>query len=482
MRDFEMLNPIIAIVGRPNVGKSTLFNCLTKTRQALVADMPGLTRDSLCGKGVVGEYPYEIIDTGGVKTPENEIEVLVVGQLQQAIDGADAILFVVDGRNGLNHIDKEIAQMLRSKNKPMALVVNKTDGLDPDVAQSEFYSLGFEYVYPISAAHNRGIHLLMECFQSDCQVVFKADEIVGEPIEWVEGLEPEEPQALKMAIIGRPNVGKSTLTNRLLKADRVVVFDEPGTTRDSIYINMTHHNKPYIIIDTAGVRRKSRVHETIEKFSVIKSLQAIKDAHVVVLMLNGQEDIVDQDLRLLEMILQTGRAVVVVINKWDGLENDQKEDIRKKIGYKFNFAPNLKFHYISALHGSGVGDIFELVQEAYASSTQEMSTHKLTKILEQAIASHPPPSSHGGRIKLRYAHCGGHNPPTIIIHGNQTDSLPEHYKRYLNNTFSDALRLVGTPLKMIYKTAENPYAGKRNKLTPRQLFKRKRLISHVKGK
>lgn len=477
MREQQMLNPIIAIVGRPNVGKSTLFNCLTRTRQSLVIDMPGSTRDTLYGQGVVGEYPYEIVDTGGLKTPENGIEVVVVGLLQQAIEDADAILFVVDGRNGLTPIDKEIAQMLRSKNKPMALVVNKTDGLDPEVAQSEFYSLGFKYIYPISAAHNRGISLLMESFQQDCRSVFVADDLEQEVIESDTDLEP---QALKIAIIGRPNVGKSTLTNRLLKADRVVVFDEPGTTRDSIYIKMIHHNKPYIIIDTAGVRRKSRIHETIEKFSVIKSLQAIKDANVVILMFNGQEDIVDQDLRLLDMILQTGRAVVVAINKWDGLDSEQKEDIRKKIGYKFNFAPNLKFHYISALHGSGVGDLFDLVQEAYESATQEMSTNKLTKILEQAVASHPPPSSHGGRIKLRYAHCGGHNPPVIIIHGNQTDSLPEHYKRYLNNNFSDALRLIGTPLKIIYKTSENPYAGKRNKLTPRQLFKRKRLMSHVK--
>lgn len=476
MKDQKMLNPIIAIVGRPNVGKSTLFNCLTKTRQALVADMPGSTRDRLCAKGMVGDYPYEIVDTGGLKTPENGIEELSITQLQQAIEEADAILFVVDGRAGLTPLDSEIAQMLRLKNKTVALVVNKTDGIDPDVAQSEFYTLGFEHIYPIAASHNRGVTALMEEFQIDCPSLFVQE---GEGFE-EEAL--EENRALKMAIIGRPNVGKSTLTNRLLKADRVIVFDEPGTTRDSIYIQMTHHNRPYVIIDTAGVRRKSRIHETIEKFSVIKSLQAIKDANVVVLMLNGQEDVVDQDLRLLEMILQTGRAVVVVINKWDGLESTQKEDIRKKIGYKFNFAPNLKFHYISALHGTGVGDIFDLVQEAYLSSTQEMSANKLTKILEEAVASHPPPSSHGGRIKLRYAHCGGHNPPVIVIHGNQTDSLPEHYKRYLNNTFSKALRLVGTPLKIQYRTAENPFAGKRNTLTPRQIFKRKRLMSHVKSK
>lgn len=477
-----MLNPVIAIVGRPNVGKSTLFNCLTKTRQALVADMPGLTRDRLCGKGEVGDHPYDIVDTGGLKTPENGIEELLVGQLHQAIDEADAILFVVDGREGLTPIDKEIAKMLRSKNKPVGLVVNKIDGIDLDVALGEFYRLGFKHIYPISASNNRGMISLMENFQTDYASIFVAPLDPELDLD-SESLEPEnfELEPLKIAIVGRPNVGKSTLTNRLLKADRVVVFDEPGTTRDSIYIKMTHHNKPYIIIDTAGVRRKSRIHETIEKFSVIKSFQAVKDANVVIVMLNGQEDIVDQDLRLLELVLQTGRAVVVAINKWDGLDADQKKDIRDKIGYKFNFAPNLKFHTISALHGTGVGDIFDLVQEAYASATQEMTAHKLTKILEEAVAAHQPPSSHGGRIKLRYAHCGGRNPPVVVIHGNQTDSLPEHYKRYLNNSFSKALRLVGTPLKIQYRTAENPFAGKRNILTPRQLFKRKRLMEHVKS-
>ena len=359
----KILNPTLVIVGRPNVGKSTLFNCLTKTRQAIVADMAGSTRDKLCAQAVVGDYPYEIVDTGGLKDPENGIEVLSIAQLQQAIEMADAILFVVDGREGLNAVDREIAQKLRSQNKPIALVINKMDGLDPDIAQGEFYSLGFESIYPISAAHQRGISVLMERFQEDYPELFVSNdadipEILSEP----------ESGALKIAIIGRPNVGKSTLTNRLLKAERVIVFDEPGTTRDSIYIKMMYRNKPYILIDTAGVRRQSRVHEAIEKFSVIKSHQAIKDAQVVLLMLNGQDDIVDQDLRLLETILETGRAVVVIINKWDGLETEQKEDIRKKMGYKFHFAPHLKFHYISALHGTGVGDIFDLVQEAYESS------------------------------------------------------------------------------------------------------------------
>jgi len=462
--------PVIAIVGRPNVGKSTLFNQLTKSREALVVDLPGVTRDRQYGEGKIGERPFIAIDTGGLGSQEAELDTLTEEQSWQAVVEADIVLFIVDGRTGLMAADKTIAQQLRVKEKAVYCVVNKTDGLNPDVALADFYALGLGDPIPIAASQARGLVALIDH-------IF----LPFPPLSEIEIANPEE-SGIKIAIAGRPNVGKSTLVNRLLGEDRVIVFDQPGTTRDSIYIPLERAGKKYTIIDTAGVRRRSRVSELVEKFSVVKTLQAIEDCHVVILVVDAVESVTDQDLGLLGFVLETGRSLVLAINKWDGLDVEHRENVKKTLNYRLKFADFAKVHYISALHGSGVGNLFDSVQEAFQSSIKELSTAEVNRVLEIAVTQHPPPMFQGRRIKLRYAHTGGHRPPLIIIHGNQTEHVPESYKRYLINTFRKHLKIVGTPIRVEFKTSANPFAGRRNTLTPRQLYKRQRLMRFAKKK
>jgi len=459
--------PVIAIVGRPNVGKSTLFNVLTKSRQALVADLPGVTRDRIYGEGVVGGRDYFLIDTGGLSGESSGIDGMMLSQSEQAIDEATAIIFLVDARDGLNASDEAVAQYLRQKSKKVFLVVNKVDGIDERVATVDFYPLGLGEPYPISAAHQQGISHLMEAVLETFPVEEKSEEALAEELAAKQGI--------KIAIVGRPNVGKSTLVNRLLGEERVVVFDLPGTTRDSIYIPMERRGKKYTLIDTAGLRRRARIDEAIEKFSVIKTLQAIKAADVVIFVIDAKAGLAEQDLTILGQIIEEGRAVVIAINKWDGLTISEKDFLRKEMERRLSFVNFARFHFISALHGTGVGDLYKLVEEAYQSAMVDLSTPRLTRLLQDALITHQPPLVKGRRIKLRYAHAGGHNPPIIVIHGNQSSSVPESYRRYLMNYFRDALRLVGTPLRVDFKQNENPYAKKRNLLTPRQERTQKRL-------
>ncbi|NPU94640.1 MAG: ribosome biogenesis GTPase Der [Gammaproteobacteria bacterium] len=465
------MKPVIALVGRPNVGKSTLFNRLTKTRDAIVADMPGLTRDRQYGDAAWGEHQFIVIDTGGITGDEEGVDVHMRNQSLQAVEEAHAVLFMVDAQVGLTPVDELLAQTLRLRQKPVFLVVNKVDGLNPDVVTADFFRLGMGDTYPIAAAHGRGVSQLMDS-------VFAA--LPSQPA--IEDLGEGVPTGIKMAIVGRPNVGKSTLVNRMLGEERVIVFDMPGTTRDSVYIPFERRDKHYTIIDTAGVRKRGKVFESVEKFSVIKTLQAVEDAHVVVMVLDAREGVVDQDMHLLGFVLETGRSLVVVINKWDGMSHDDKQKVKTDIERRLGFIDFAKIHFISALHGTGVGELYASIQKAYESAFKKLSTPFLTKILEDALTDHQPPLVGGRRIKLRYAHMGGSNPPLIVIHGNQTESVPNSYKRYLENTFRKVMDLEGTPIRIEFKTGDNPFAGKRNMLTPRQVYKKERTVTHHKKK
>lgn len=459
--------PVLALVGRPNVGKSTLFNRLTRSRDALVADFPGLTRDRKYGEAEFEERPYIVIDTGGITGDEQGIDSAMARQSLLAVEEADAVLFMVDARAGLTAVDEQLANRLRRSQKPVYLVANKIDGVDPDVALAEFYRLGADEVFPVTATHGRGLHHLMETVLS----VFPLPE--PEP-------EEEEARSIRIAVVGRPNVGKSTLVNRLLGEDRVVVFDQPGTTRDSVYIDYEREGQQYTLIDTAGVRRRKSISETVEKFSIVKTLKAIDDANVVILMMDARESIVEQDLHLLGHCVEKGRALVLAVNKWDGLDEDQKQTVHRDIERRLRFIDFAELHFISALHGTGVGHLYQSIARAYHSATRGLSTPHLTRILEDAIKDHQPPLVNGRRIKLRYAHAGGSNPPIIVIHGNQTDKVPASYQRYLEKVYSRQLELVGTPLRIEFRGSENPYAGKRNVLTERQVNRKKRLMKHVK--
>lgn len=462
--------PVIAIIGRPNVGKSTLFNELTKSREALVVDLPGVTRDRQYGEGKIGNRPFIVIDTGGLGIQEKQMEILTAAQSWQAVTEADVVLFLVDGRSGLVPTDVTIANSLRLKEKSVYLVVNKTDGLDPTIAVADFYALGLGEPIPIAASHGRGVLALIEQVLNPFPVPLSCDE------------QAETVTGIKMAIVGRPNVGKSTLVNRMLGADRVIVFDAPGTTRDSIYIPFKRAHQQYTIIDTAGVRRKSRISETVEKFSVVKTLQAIEDCQVVILVLDATEGVTDQDLSLLAFVLEAGRSLVIAVNKWDGLSDEHRLMIKRTLKYRLTFVSFAAVQFISALHGTGVGNLFDLVWQAYLSATKELSTPLLTRTLAALVKEHAPPLVQGRRIKLRYAHAGGHRPPLIVIHGNQTEHISESYKRYLINAFRKRLKLIGTPIRLEFKTSDNPFAGRRNKLTPRQKYKRARLRGYIKKK
>jgi GTP-binding protein len=459
------VKPVIALVGRPNVGKSTLFNVMTQSRDALVADYPGLTRDRKYGHGSFDNKNFIVIDTGGLSGENEELDEHMAAQTLHAIEESSVVLFLVDAREGMTAADENIAAHIRRTGKTVHLVLNKTDGLDAAMVASEFYAMGLGEPIAIAASHNRGIRPLLEKVLQP----FAQDE---------PGI--DEHSGIKVAFVGRPNVGKSTLVNRVLGEERVVVFDMPGTTRDSIFIPFERDNKRYTLIDTAGVRRRRSVHEAVEKFSVIKTMQAIEEANVVVMMMDAQKEIADQDLHLLGFILEAGRALVLVINKWDGLDDYQKDKIRADVDKQLVFINFAEIFYISALHGSSVGKLYAAIDRAYESATRDLSTPKLTRILERAMEAHQPPLVRGRRLKLRYAHQGGVNPPRIIIHGNQTDQVPASYRRYLTNYFLDAINSVGTPIKIEFKGGTNPFADKRNKLSKRQQFKRARMIQHIK--
>ncbi len=460
--------PTIVFVGRPNVGKSTLFNRLTRTQDALVADFPGLTRDRQYGTASFENKPFFVVDTGGIGVEDMAVDALMSSQSERALEEASHVFFLVDAQAGLTPTDEKIALHLRKHGKKIHLLVNKVDGLDENVVCAEFQSLGFSDLHPISATHGRGIQQLLRGVTADFSL--------AEP----ESLEPSD--AIRVAVIGRPNVGKSTLVNRILGEERMVVYDMPGTTRDSVEVPFERSNQSYVLVDTAGVRRRARVDEKIEKFSIIKTLNAIQDAHVCVMLIDAQEDLTDQDLHLIGFIINAGRGLVIAANKWDGLDEDQRDQIKTSILRKLQFAEFAKFHFISALHGSGVGGLFKDINEAYRSAVKPLSTPELTRILQDLVAKHPPPLVKGRRIKLRYAHAGGHNPPIVVIHGNQVDDLPASYKRYLSKEYTSKLKLVGTPLQVLFKGGENPYEGKKNKLTSRQVKQRKRMMSWVKKK
>jgi GTP-binding protein len=462
--------PVFALVGRPNVGKSTLFNRLTKSRDALVANYPGLTRDRKYGEGEMLGRRFMLIDTGGITGEEEGIDSAMAEQSMLAIDEADAVLFIVDSRDGLTPTDRQLADYLRERERKVYLVANKIDGVNPDIATAEFFELGLQNVYPTTATHGRGVKSLMES--------------VLEPFPEVDPSEygGSGGCGIKIAVVGRPNVGKSTLVNRMLGEDRVVVFDQPGTTRDSIYIDYERDGKKYTLIDTAGIRRRKNVSLSIEKFSIVKTLQSVDDANVVVLLIDAQEGLVDQDMHLMGSAIDSGRALVVAINKWDGLDVDRKDWIKVELKRRLRFVDFADVHFISALHGTGVGHLYESIENAYSAATDKLGTNRLTSILQDAVIEHQPPLVRGRRIKLRYAHAGGQNPPIIVIHGNQTEEIPNHYTRYLEKVFRKVLGLHGTPVKIEYRSGENPFAGKKNKLTSRQISKKRRLMKHVKKK
>lgn len=463
-----MTVPVIVLVGRPNVGKSTLFNHLTRTTKALVADYPGLTRDRQIHQAKFDDKPYFVMDTGGLGVEDEAIDKLMSKQTENALKDASVIFFLVDARAGLTPTDETIAKNLRKLGLKIYLLINKTEGLDKETINHEFARLGFENIFPIAAAHGRGIDILLK---QVFKTIVDSDLPVSTPHE----------NAIHIAFIGRPNVGKSTLVNRILGEERVVVYDKPGTTRDSIYVPFERKGQEYVLIDTAGVRRRARVDQKIEKISVIKTLSAISSANVCLMVFDAKEGITDQDLHLLGLIIEAGKALILVINKWDGLTLDGKQAIESAIFRRLRFAAFAKVRTISALHGTNVGLLFNDIKDAYESSTKRISTSKLTEALTQIVASHPPPLVKGRRIKLRFAHFGGHNPPMIVIHGNQLAKLPASYIRYLSAAFMQHLSLVGTPIKFEFKTSENPYEGRKNSLTQRQIKRKKRLLKHVKS-
>jgi len=463
--------PVIALIGRPNVGKSTLFNRLTRSRDALVADYPGLTRDRKYGFGKLGPIPYLVIDTGGVAGGEVGIEERMVDQTSRALEEADVAIVMVDAREGLTAADEHVAQLARRTARKTFLVVNKAEGLDTDIAGGEFHALGLGEPLVISATHGDRVNPLMDFVLAEFDIAGEE-----EPLPSYD----DDDHALRIAVVGRPNVGKSTLINRIIGAERLVVFDQPGTTRDSVTVPFVHNDRKYELIDTAGIRRKSRVHEAIEKFSIVKALQAIEDAEVVIAVLDAHEGVTEQDVSLLGLVLERGRSLVVVTNKWDGITAAERKLVRDELDRRLPFLDFAERITISALHGTAVGDLLPAIERAFRAAILDMPTTALTRELENAVTAHPPPLIRGRRIRLRYAHQGGRNPPVIVIHGNQTEKVPEAYRRYLINRFRKAFKLKGTPVRLRFKSSDNPYKGKRNKLTPRQERKRQRLMKRVK--
>jgi len=457
----------VALVGRPNVGKSTLFNALTRTRDALVHDQPGVTRDRHYGVCRLDEArPFVVIDTGGIAGSEEGLAGATARQARAAAAEADLVLFVVDGREGASALDDEILQWLRKTARPVLLVVNKTDGLDARAALAEFSRFGFADSFAVSSAHRQGIDELLET------VLGRLPADSEEP--------DEDAGRVRVAFVGRPNVGKSTLVNRILGEERMIASDVPGTTRDSIAVDLERDGRSYRLIDTAGLRRKGRVDEVVEKFSIIKTLQAIEECQVAVIMIDASEGVTDQDAAVLGAVLDAGRALVVAVNKWDGLSTYQREQTESLLSRKLAFVAWAESVRISAKHGSGLRELFRAIHRAHASATREFSTSEVTRALEIAYETSPPPVVRGHAPKLRFAHPGGENPPTFIVHGSRLKSLPATYSRYLENFFRKRFKLVGTPVRFVFKEGDNPYKDKKNVLSERQVAKKKRLIRHVK--
>jgi GTPase len=474
--------PLVALVGRPNVGKSTLFNALTRTRDALVHDEPGVTRDRNYGVCRLDEdRPFVLVDTGGIAGENTHLETGASGstpgqilagatarQARAAAEEADLVLFVVDGREGASALDDDILRWLRKASVPIFLVVNKTDGLDARVALAEFARYGFAEVFAVSSAHRQGIDDLL------------ASVLARLPRDGDAALLDDDPGRVRVAFVGRPNVGKSTLVNRILGEERMIASEVPGTTRDSIAVDLERDGRKYRLVDTAGIRRKSRVDEAVEKFSIVKTLQAIEHCQVAVILLDASEGVTDQDASVLGAVLDAGRALVVAVNKWDGLSTYQREQVESLLSRKLVFVPWAEAVRISAKHGSGLRELFRAVHRAHASATREFGTSEVTKALEVAYETNPPPVVRGHVAKLRFAHPGGTNPPTFIVHGTRLRTLSESYRRYLENFFRKRFKLVGTPVRFVFKEGENPYKDKKNTLTDRQVAKKRRLIRHVK--
>ncbi|HET9330609.1 MAG TPA: ribosome biogenesis GTPase Der [Steroidobacteraceae bacterium] len=453
--------PVVALVGRPNVGKSTLFNVLTGTRDAIVADVPGLTRDRQYGYGRLGPLPSVVIDTGGLVENPSGIEAQMRAQTERAVAEADRIVFLADARAGLTPQDQFVARELRRSGKPVTLVLNKAEGLDADIVAVDFHALGFGVPLTISASHGQGCEDLMEHVLAGFEPGAQADDDSG---------------AIRIAVIGRPNVGKSTLVNRLLGEERVIASAEPGTTRDSILVPFERDGRSFLLIDTAGVRRRARVEGVVERASVAKTLQAIDEAHVVILVLDAHDTVAEQDASVLGLALERGRALIIAVNKWDGIPQEQREEIHRQLALRLDFVPFAPLHFISARHGTGVGELMQSTVRAYEAAMRAMPTRELTRTLEHALTVHQPPLVRGRRIKLRYAHQGGRNPPRIVIHGNQTAATPDAYRRYLANVFRKAYDLFATPVLIEYRTDANPYK-REQRVKPRAPRSRRRVAA-----
>ncbi|MFK7996130.1 MAG: ribosome biogenesis GTPase Der [Granulosicoccus sp.] len=477
------MKPTIALVGRPNVGKSTLFNKLTRTQDALVADIPGLTRDRQYGDGKVGGWPYFLIDTGGLSGAPDSLDAAMADQTLNAVIEADLVVFLVDGRAGLVSVDEEIAVILRRQAKHVILCVNKIDGIGEDKAQLEFHQLGFDTMVSTAASHNRGVQQMMDTLADYFGIPEdqrlennrkrrsrKKKPVLdqfGEVVEVPAFVPSEDHGDIRITFVGRPNVGKSTLINRLLGEDRVIAYDQPGTTRDSVSVPFERAGKQYLLVDTAGVRRRGKVSEKVEIFSIIKTMQSIDRSNVCVMLLDAVDGITDQDLSLLGYIIEKGRALVVAVNKWDSLSSKQREELKEDLERRVEFLKFTRIHFISALKGSGVDDVFKSINKAYTSAFVDLATPRLTRMLEVVTTQHQPPMVNGRRIKLRYAHQGGQNPPIIVIHGKQALKVPQSYQRYLVNHFTKALRLFGTPLRIEFRQDDNPFQDTKRAKPPR---------------
>ncbi|WP_374011567.1 ribosome biogenesis GTPase Der [Pseudoxanthomonas koreensis] len=461
--------PLVALVGRPNVGKSTLFNLFTRSRDALVHDQPGVTRDRHYGVCRLDpDRPFLLVDTGGIAGEEEGLAGATARQARAAADEADLVLFVVDARDGSSSLDDEILAWLRKLARPTVLVINKIDGTNEDAVRAEFARYGFGEMLTVSAAHRQGLDDLHE-------------EILQRLPGEGSGEDPDnDPERLRVAFVGRPNVGKSTLVNRLLGEERMIASEVPGTTRDSIAADLERDGRLYRLVDTAGIRRRGKVEEAVEKFSVVKTMQAIERCQVAVLMLDATEGVTDQDATVLGAVLDAGRALVVAVNKWDGLSDYQRQQAEALLDRKLGFVPWAEAVRISAKHGSGLRELFRAVHRAHASAVRSFGTSEVNKALEMAVEANPPPSVRGHAAKLRYVHPGGENPPTFVIHGTRLKALPDSYRRYLENFFRKRFKLVGTPVRMLFREGANPYEGKKNELSERQVARKRRLIRHVK--
>lgn len=481
----------LALVGRPNVGKSTLFNRLTRSQDALVADYPGLTRDRQYGTGKVGGWPYIVVDTGGLSGEPESLDAAMASQTHAAIDEADLVVFIVDGREGLISTDVEIADYLRRGQKRVLLCVNKIDGIGEDRASLEFHELGFEHLVQTAASHNRGIHSMIdaaadllgvdpELRQPETRSKRRRSRKPQAAVDPASGLETGSEQAntpeflspqeddIRIGFIGRPNVGKSTLVNRLLGAERVIAYDKPGTTRDTVAIPFERNGQQYTLVDTAGIRRRGKVTEKVETFSIIKTLKAIEEANVCVMLIDASEGLTEQDMHLLSHVIDKGRALVVAVNKWDALNSEQRDNVKTVLERRVEFLKFTRIHFISALKGSGVADVFKSIDKAHRSAFVNMSTPQLTRLLELAVTQHQPPMIAGRRIKLRYAHQGGVNPPIIVVHGRQADKVSQVYKRYLSNWFLKQLKLFGTPLRIEFRQGDNPFSPRSGKVSSKR--------------